>query len=110
ALGALGVLTGPNVQRRDSNFFGVRIDPNFQNSLAVFSADNSWKDNYGEDFTRAAAASIGLLLGLANAGDADPSTLMNFDDNFINGGTDRNFEPIFPGNLYVIRGSFLHRP
>ncbi|MFN6128852.1 MAG: tandem-95 repeat protein [Planctomycetota bacterium] len=110
ALGALGVLTGPNVQRRDSNFFGVRIDPNFQNSLAVFSADNSWKDNYGEDFTRAAAASIGLLLGLANAGDADPSTLMNFDDNFINGGTDRNFEPIFPGNLDVIRGSFLHRP
>jgi hypothetical protein len=110
AVGTLSVLAGANVQRRDSNFFGVRIDPNFQSSLAVFSADNAWQDNYGEDFTRASAASIGLLLGLANAGDADPSTLMRFDNDFINGGTNRNFEPIFPGNLDVLRGSFLHRP
>jgi hypothetical protein len=110
AVGTLSTLTGPNIQRRDSNFFGVRIDPNYQTSLAVFSADNTWDDNYGEDFTRSAAASIGLMLGLANAGDADPSTLMNFDNDFINGGLNRNFEPIFPGNLDVIRGSFLHRP
>jgi hypothetical protein len=110
ALGTLGVLTGANVQIRTSNFFGVRIDPTFQNGLAVFSADNTWNDNYGENFTRATAASIGLLLGLANAGDSDPSTLMNFDNRFINGGSDRNFEPVFPGNLDVLRASFLHRP
>ncbi|MCU0709056.1 MAG: matrixin family metalloprotease [Pirellula sp.] len=110
AVGTLSVLTGGNVQRRDANFFGVRIDPTFQNGLAVLSADNAWQDNYGEDFTRATAASIGLLLGLANAGDADPSTLMRFDTSFINGGTNRNFEPIFPGNLDILRASFLHRP
>ena len=110
AVGTLSALSGANVQRRDNNFFGVRIDPNYQTSLAVFSADNTWDDNYGEDFTRASAASIGLMLGLANAGDADPSNLMKFDTDFINVGANRNFEPVFPGNLDVIRGSFLHRP
>jgi hypothetical protein len=115
AVGTLGVLSGTNVQRRRVNTdtvddFGVRIDTNYQTSLAVFSADYTWQDNYGEDFTRVSAASIGMLLGLANAGDADPSTLMRFDSSFLSGGTNRNFEPVFPGNLDVLRGSFLHRP
>jgi hypothetical protein len=52
------------------------------------------------------------MLGLARAGDADPSTLMNFDPGFINfpTSTNRNFEPVFPGNLDVLRASYLHRP
>lgn len=114
ALGAVGALPGGGlrVENAASGEWGVRIDPNYQNSLAVFSADNTWNDNYGENMTRAAAASIGLMLGLARAGDADPSTLMKFDDGFINFPTsaDRNFEPVFPGNLDVLRANYLHRP
>jgi hypothetical protein len=114
ALGALGALPGGGlrVENADSGFWGVRIDPAFETSLAVFSADNTWNDNYGENMTRAATASIGLLLGLARAGDADPSTLMNFDSAFINfpPSADRNFEPVFPGNLDVLRAQYLNRP
>lgn len=113
ALGALAALPsgGLTVENAASGGWGVRIDPAYQNSLAVFSADNTWNDNYGENFTRAAMASIGLMLGLARAGDADPSTLMNFNSGFINFPTtaNRNFEPIFPGNLDVLRANYLHR-
>ena len=37
---------------------------------------------------------------------------MNFNAGFINfpTSTDRNFEPVFPGNLDVLRASYLHRP
>lgn len=114
ALGALSALPsgGLTVENAASGGWGVRIDPNYQNSLAVFSADNTWNDNYGENLTRAAMASIGLMLGLSRAGDADPSELMNFDTGFLNFPTsaDRNFEPVFPGNLDVLRASYLHRP
>ena len=115
ALGSLNALPSPGglrVENAASGFWGVRIDPTYQNSLAVFSADNQWDDNYGENMTRAAMASIGLMLGLARAGDADPSTLMKFDSNFINftAGSDRNFEPVFPGNLDTMRAQYLHRP
>ncbi|MFM8215848.1 MAG: hypothetical protein ACKN82_14575, partial [Pirellula sp.] len=113
ALGALAALPsgGLTVENAASGGWGVRIDPAYQNSLAVFSADNTWNDNYGENFTRAAVASIGLMLGLARAGDADPSTMMNFDTGFINFPTsaNRNFEPVFPGNLDVLRANYLHR-
>ncbi|MBU6386355.1 MAG: matrixin family metalloprotease, partial [Planctomycetes bacterium] len=113
ALGALAALPsgGLTVENAASGGWGVRIDPAYQNSLAVFSADNTWNDNYGENFTRAAMASIGLMLGLSRAGDADPSTLMNFNAGFINFPTtsNRNFEPIFPGNLDVLRANYLHR-
>ena len=114
ALGALAALPsgGLTVENAASGGWGVRIDPAYQNSLAVFSADNTWNDNYGENFTRCAMASIGMLLGLARAGDADPSTLMNFDRGFLNfpAASNRDFEPVFPGNLDVLRTSFLHRP
>jgi|GEM_PF-1219467 len=113
ALGALSALPGGGmtVENAASGGWGVRIDPTYQNSLAVFSADNTWNDNYGENLTRAAMASIGLMLGLSRAGDADPSTLMNFDTGFLNfpTGADRNFEPVFPGNLDVLRANYLHR-
>ncbi|MCY3007183.1 MAG: tandem-95 repeat protein [Planctomycetota bacterium] len=114
ALGALAALPsgGLTVENAASGGWGVRIDPAYQNSLAVFSADNTWNDNYGENFTRCAMASIGMLLGLARAGDADPSTLMNFNSGFLNFPTssNRDFEPVFPGNLDVLRANFLHRP
>jgi hypothetical protein len=114
ALGALAALPsgGLTVENAASGGWGVRIDPAYQNSLAVFSADNTWNDNYGENFTRCAMASIGMLLGLTRAGDADPSTLMNFNSGFLNFPTssNRDFEPVFPGNLDVLRANFLHRP
>jgi hypothetical protein len=110
ALGDLNALgTGSDVQRRAQ--WGVRIDPNYETSLAVFSAGNTWSDNYGENLTRSAAASIGYLLGLSNAGNLDPSELLNLDSGFIDfpSGADRNFEPVFPGNQDVIHGQYLHR-
>ena len=111
ALGTVNALgTGPNVEIHGQ--WGVRIDPTYQNSLAVFSANNIWNDNYGENLTRAAAASIGFMLGLSRAGNLDPSQLLRLDNGFINFPTtaDRNFEPVFPGNQDIIHGQYLHRP
>lgn len=110
ALGTLGALgTGPDVEIHGP--WGVRIDPTYQTSLAVFSANSVWNDNYGENLTRTAAASIGFMLGLSRAGNLDPSQLLNLDGGFINaGGSDRNFEPVFPGNQDIIHGQYLHRP
>jgi len=92
--------------------FQVRVDPAYNQSLVVFSASNSWQNEYGESLTRSAAASIGFVLGLSNAGDLEPDTLMSMDPGFLNFPTtaDRNFEPIFPGNQDVIHGQYLHRP
>lgn len=111
ALGSLNVLTpGPNVVTQ--SLWGVRIDPTYQNGLAVFSADNSWTDNYGEAMTRTAAASIGMLLGLSYAGNLDPAQLLNLDTAFLNfpPTADRNFEPVLPGNQDVLHGQYIHRP
>ena len=111
ALGTTNALgAGPQVERVGQ--WGVRIDPTYQNSLAVFSANNVWNDNYGENFTRAAATSIGFMLGLSRAGNLDPSELLNLDAGFLNfqTTTDRNFEPIFPGNQDILHGQYVHRP
>lgn len=111
ALGTVNALgTGPNVEIHGQ--WGVRIDPTYQDGLAVFSANNIWNDNYGENLTRAAAASIGFMLGLSRAGNLDPSQLLRLDSGFINfpSTADRNFEPIFPGNQDIIHGQYLHRP
>ena len=99
-------------QANAAGTWGVRIDPTYQNGLAVFSANNAWNDNYGENFTRAAATSIGFMLGLSRAANLDPSELLNLDSGFLNfqSTTDRNFEPIFPGNQDIIHGQYLHRP
>ncbi|MEQ1828096.1 MAG: hypothetical protein ABL921_19200, partial [Pirellula sp.] len=92
--------------------WGVRIDPTYQNSMAVFSANNVWHDNYGENLTRSAATSIGFMLGLSRAGNLAPSELMNLDNGFLTfpPNADRNFEPIFPGNQDLIHGQYIHRP
>ncbi|XZE46976.1 tandem-95 repeat protein [Pirellulaceae bacterium SH467] len=113
ALGELAAASGFGMQVRQGPSFAVRIDPTYQNSLAVFSASNAWEDNYAEDFTRSVAASVGLMLGLSNAGNLDASNLMNFDTDFITfppAGSNRNFEPIFPGNQDVLHGQYIHRP
>jgi Bacterial cadherin-like domain/Bacterial Ig domain/Bacterial pre-peptidase C-terminal domain/Dockerin type I domain/GEVED domain len=112
ALGTTNALAQGQLRVESVGQWGVRIDPTYQNSLAVFSANNVWNDNYGENFTRAAATSIGFMLGLSRAGDLDPSELLNLDSGFLDfqTTTDRNFEPIFPGNQDIIHGQYLHRP
>ncbi|MCY2983370.1 MAG: hypothetical protein NTY15_06990 [Planctomycetota bacterium] len=112
ALGTTNALPQGQLRVETVGQWGVRIDPSYQNSLAVFSANNVWNDNYGENFTRAAATSIGFMLGLSRAGNLAPSELLNLDSGFLDfqTTTDRNFEPIFPGNQDVIHGQYLHRP
>ncbi|MFN7290807.1 MAG: hypothetical protein ACK5T6_09500, partial [Pirellula sp.] len=113
ALGDTRAVTLPAGFRQAGNpNFQVRIDPSFNQSLVVFSASNSWQNEYGESLTRSAAASIGFVLGLSNAGDLEPDTLLSMDGGFLNFPTtaDRNFEPVFPGNQDVIHGQYLHRP
>ncbi len=113
ALGELAAASGSGLRVQQGPSFAVRIDPTYQNSLAVFSASNAWEDNYAEDFSRSVAASVGLMLGLSNAGNLDASNLMNFDTGFITfppAGSNRNFEPVFPGNQDVLHGQYIHRP
>ena len=111
ALGTTNALRLGQLQVETVGQWGVRIDPTYQNSLAVFSANNVWNDNYGENLTRAAATSIGFMLGLSRAANLDPSELLNLDNGFLNfpSTADRNFEPVFPGNQDVIHGQYLHR-
>ena len=51
------------------------------------------------------------MLGLSRAGNLDPSELLSLDSGFLNfqTTTDRNFEPIFPGNQDIIHGKYVHR-
>ena len=112
ALGTTNALRLGQLQVETVGQWGVRIDPTYQNSLAVFSANNVWNDNYGENLTRAAATSIGFMLGLSRAANLDPSELLNLDTGFLTfpSTADRNFEPIFPGNQDIIHGQYVHRP
>ena len=111
ALGTTNALALGQLRVETVGAWGVRIDPTYQNSLAVFSANNVWNDNYGENLTRAAATSIGFMLGLSRAANLAPSELLNLDSGFLNfqTTTDRNFEPIFPGNQDITHGQYLHR-
>ena len=112
ALGDTRAVAQAGFRQAGNQNFQVRIDPAFNQSLVVFSASNSWQNEYGESLTRSAAASIGFVLGLSNAGDLEPDTLLSMDAGFLNFPTtaDRNFEPVFPGNQDVIHGQYLHRP
>jgi hypothetical protein len=111
AFGTTNALSSVPGQVELQGTWGVRIDPTYQSSLAVFSANNVWNDNYGENLTRAAATSIGFMLGLSRAGNLVPSELMNLDNSFLTFPTtaDRNFEPIFPGNQDILHGQYIHR-
>jgi large repetitive protein len=126
---ATGALTGlrpaPGTQTRllSQLGFGVRIDPSFDNPLIIMSATNTWGNDYADSYSRTMAAAMGLVLGLANAGDLPGTELMRFDPRFLAGSeplidandaqldaNDEFFEPIFPGNQDVLHAQYIHRP
>ncbi|MCO8121426.1 tandem-95 repeat protein [Stieleria sp. TO1_6] len=93
----------------------LRIDPTFTDSAIVFSNQASFDLAYGEDFTRKAAAGVGFLLGLEQAPDLAPQTVMALDPTFLNQSIDTaisqvDLEPVFPGNEDVLHGQYVHRP
>ncbi|MBX3420874.1 MAG: tandem-95 repeat protein [Pirellulaceae bacterium] len=105
----------------------VRVDPAFNSSLIVLSAEPAagrpWSNQYGENFSRVMAASVGLVLGLANGGDLANSELMRFDPIFLAGNdplidgndaqlnaNDERYEPVFPGNQDILHAQYIHRP
>ncbi|KAA5546993.1 tandem-95 repeat protein [Roseiconus nitratireducens] len=93
----------------------IRIDPTFQESALVFSNQTSFGLDYGEDFTRKAVAGVGFLLGLEQATDLPPQTIMALSSFFLNQSIDTpvanvDLEPIFPGNFDILHGQYIHRP
>ncbi|WP_145417286.1 tandem-95 repeat protein [Planctomycetes bacterium K23_9] len=93
----------------------VRVDPDFVDSALVFSNQVVFGTAYGEDFTRKAVAGIGLLLGLNQSNDLEAPTIMSFDPSFLDIGATSSIdsltdlEPVFPGNVDVLHGQFVHR-
>ncbi len=102
----------------------------FAESAIVFSNETDFQIAYGEDFLRKATAGIGLILGLEQTPDLPAQTLMSLSTVFLNdtiNPTDpltseidplnvlplqvdlRNLEPVFPGNIDVLHGNYVHR-
>ena len=95
----------------------IRIDPTFEatddtQAALVFSNQQAFNTDYGEDFTRKAVAGIGLLLGLNEAPDIGPGNVLNLNPGFLNASIDTlgDLEPVFPGNTDILHGQFIHRP
>ena len=90
----------------------VRIDPAFASSAMVFDRSTTFGTDYGEDLTRKAVGGIGLLLGLEQASELSPSTIMSFNAGFLNANINSltDNEPVFPGNIDVLHGQYVHRP
>ena len=104
----------------------LRIDPAIgttpatAQSAVVFSNQVSFNENFGEDFTRKAAAAVGLVLGLNATPDLPNQTLLALDggpNGFLNqsinvsgGTTATDLEPVFPSNFDVLQGQVLYRP
>ncbi|MCC9644859.1 pre-peptidase C-terminal domain-containing protein [Rhodopirellula sp. JC740] len=113
---------GDNTRLANSQGFNVinanvRVDETFADPAIVFSNQVTFGTAYGEDFTRKAAAGVGLLLGLEFAPELPPENLLNgsftFLNDTINPATEaalRNLEPVFPGNADVLHGQHLYRP
>ncbi|MEM9828370.1 MAG: peptidase, partial [Planctomycetota bacterium] len=94
----------------------LRIDSTFTDPAIVFSNQADFELTYGSDFTRKAAAGVGLLLGLSTTPDLPSQTLLALDPAFINGTIDpanesqlRNLEPVFTSNFDVLQGQTLYR-
>ncbi len=119
-----GLVPRPNTQlQQEAGLgFGVRVDPEFEQSLVIMAATTSWRADYGDNYTRTLAAAVGMLLGLERAGDLPETTLMRLDPTFLSGSgslldgndaqlnaSDEQYEPVFPGNQDIIHGSYLHR-
>ena len=108
ATGDLTVLspTAANVRSHANFNMRVRIDPNYNSSLLILNAQNSWNDQGFENYARVSMLGIGYMLGLGITADLPPSTLMSLDPGLILG----NAEPILPGDNDVLHGQLLHRP
>ncbi|MEM8914154.1 MAG: hypothetical protein AAGC97_20525, partial [Planctomycetota bacterium] len=106
-------------------------------STVVFSNQAAFGLAYGEDFTRKAAASIGLLLGLQAASDLPDQSLLALAPAFLEDTIDTTesndplnrervlseivfeniddfllpfYEPVFPSNIDIQHGQHIHRP
>ena len=90
----------------------LRIDPTFAVSAMVFDRSTAFGTDYGEDLTRKAVAGIGLLIGLERSSDLSASTIMAMNGGFLNASIDvlSGNEPVFPGNIDVLHGQYVHRP
>ncbi|MCA9134160.1 MAG: hypothetical protein KDA45_13425, partial [Planctomycetales bacterium] len=121
AVGSIPLVAGTQLQNEGN--FGVRIDPQFENSLIVLSANASFGIEYGASYTRTMAAAVGMALGLEHAGDLPETTLLRLDPTFLAGSgpltdgndaqlnaSDERYEPIFPGNQDILHAQYLHRP
>lgn len=122
-LNGLTTLPGTRVQTEVNLGFGVRVDPEFQDSLVIMSASTTWIEEYGDNYTRRLAAAMGMILGLEHAGDLPETTLLRLDPTFLSGSgslidgnnnqlnaSDELYEPVFPGNQDVLHAQYLHRP
>ncbi len=78
----------------------------------MFSNQATFGTAYGEDFTRKAAAGIGLLLGLDRTARPAAATLMSLNNGFLNASINAlgDLEPVFPSNFDVLHGQYVHRP
>ena len=114
---------GTTLRTEANSGFTIRVDRTFQNSLIVAPATNNFDLEYGQDFTRAMAAAVGMALGLQHAGDLPETTLMRLDPEFMAGtgsltdpnagqlnASDEKYEPILPGNQDILHGRYLYRP
>ena len=126
AVGGLGTLNGnlgtdfirPTFTDQPSTILGadIRIDPTFDDTTVLLSNAIGYDTTYGGDFTRRAAAAVGLALGLSVTPDAEPQNLLALNSNFItapapSGGTFAgDLEPVFPSATDVFQGRNLYRP
>ena len=105
----LSGLTANPVGALDAN---LRIDPSFQEPAIVFSNQVVFGTAYGEDFTRKAAAGVGILLGLNPANDLPASALLSLTGSYLNESintANSALEPVFPSNVDVVHGNYIHR-
>jgi hypothetical protein len=109
----------------NSGLAAVVPDPAYVDGLLVLDALHQWDVAYGEDFFRTVFAGVGALLGLGQASDLPPSTVMALSNGFLNGTIDQNLrqqvynqvgseflnrelEPVLPGNYDILHGQYLH--
>ncbi len=81
---ALRPLNGNPAQTVPAINASLRIDPTFVDSAIVFSNQQAYDLNYGEDFFRKTMAGIGFLLGLEQGSDLTEQSLMSLSSVFLN--------------------------
>ncbi len=83
----------------------------FDDAAIVFDNNFPFRTDYGEDFTRKSVAGIGLLLGLGSDSNLPAPSIMSLNSAFLNADINflSDFEPVFPNNLDVLHGNYVHR-